>query len=80
MVTSTLLTILVSTAGLSFAQGSAPTEAVRPLWGDLHLHTQWSCDTGLFGMVVTPNISLRFARGEEINGRARSTSLCYLRW
>ncbi|MCZ6831224.1 MAG: DUF3604 domain-containing protein [Gammaproteobacteria bacterium] len=39
---------------------------VRPLWGDLHLHTQWSADTGLFGTVVDPEQSLRFARGEEI--------------
>lgn len=38
----------------------------RPLWGDMHVHTQWSSDTGLFGTVVDPEQSLRFARGEEI--------------
>jgi Protein of unknown function (DUF3604) len=52
--------------GLSFAKDSVPDKAVRPLWGDLHLHTQWSCDTGLFGMKVGPEDALRFARGEMV--------------
>mgnify|MGYP000459214424 CR=1 FL=1 len=42
------------------------THPPRPLWGDMHLHTQWSADTGLFGTVVDPEGSLRFARGEEV--------------
>ena len=50
----------------AFAQESVPNKAVRPLWGDLHLHTSWSCDTGLFGMKVGPEDALRFARGEMV--------------
>ncbi len=65
-VPTTLLTMLITVAGLSFAQESVPDKAVRPLWGDLHLHTQWSCDTGLFGMKVGPEGALRFARGEMV--------------
>ena len=43
--------------------GGAPKKL---LWGDTHQHTGWSADAGAFGARLSPEDSLRFARGEEI--------------
>ena len=38
----------------------------RPLWGEMHLHTDLSMDAGGFGNRVGPRDAYRAARGEEI--------------
>jgi hypothetical protein len=38
----------------------------RVLWGDAHHHTSYSVDSGLIGNTNDPNVSFRFARGEEV--------------
>lgn len=38
----------------------------RPLWGEMHLHTELSMDAGGFGNRVSPRDAYRAARGEEI--------------
>jgi len=41
--------------------------AIRPLWGDTHLHTSYSFDVYLFGTPAsTPEGAYRFARGEAV--------------
>jgi len=40
--------------------------AIRPLWGEMHLHTSWSGDATASGTRVGPDEALRFAKGEEI--------------
>lgn len=35
-------------------------------WGDQHIHTGWSADAGASGTRLTPEDSVRFARGEEV--------------
>jgi hypothetical protein len=38
----------------------------RVYYGDLHVHTSWSFDSGLLGETLGPEDALRFARGEEV--------------
>ncbi|MFV0293316.1 MAG: DUF3604 domain-containing protein, partial [Paracoccus sp. (in: a-proteobacteria)] len=40
--------------------------ALRPLWGEVHLHTDWSADAIANGTRIGPDDALRFAQGEEI--------------
>lgn len=40
--------------------------AVRPFWGDTHLHTDISMDAGAFGNRLGLDTAYRFARGEEV--------------
>jgi len=35
-------------------------------WGDTHLHTSYSTDSGMFGNTLGPEEAYRFARGEEV--------------
>jgi hypothetical protein len=35
-------------------------------WGETHLHTTYSTDSGLFGTRLTPDAAYRFAKGEEV--------------
>ena len=35
-------------------------------WGDEHVHTGWSADAGLTGATLSPEDTVRFARGEEV--------------
>lgn len=46
----------------SVAQGN-PDEL---LWGDTHLHTEYSMDANTFGARLTPEDAYRFARGEAV--------------
>ncbi|MBU3030180.1 DUF3604 domain-containing protein [Paracoccus marinaquae] len=39
---------------------------MRPLWGEIHLHTSWSADAIAGGTRVGPDEALRYARGQEI--------------
>jgi hypothetical protein len=39
----------------------------RVFWGDTHLHTQNSPDAYLFGVRLSPDDALRFAKGEQVN-------------
>ena len=38
----------------------------KVLWGDTHVHTANSVDAFGFGVRLTPEDALRFARGEEV--------------
>lgn len=46
------------------ARGAYPTKL---LWGDTHLHTDFSMDANLFGVKLTPEDAYRFAMGEEVS-------------
>lgn len=35
-------------------------------WGETHLHTEYSTDSGLYGTRLTPDAAYRFAKGEEV--------------
>jgi hypothetical protein len=35
-------------------------------WGDTHLHTSYSTDSGMMGNTLGPDMAFRFARGEEV--------------
>ena len=39
---------------------------MRPLWGEIHLHTSWSGDAIAGGTRVGPEEALRYAEGAEI--------------
>jgi hypothetical protein len=59
--------------GLEAAYGKQPYSPYagrdfpeRPLWGDTHVHTEYSFDAGSFGARLDPNDAYRFARGEEV--------------
>lgn len=36
------------------------------LWGDIHLHTEYSMDANTFGVRLTPEDAYRFAKGEPV--------------
>ncbi|MEZ5697219.1 MAG: DUF3604 domain-containing protein, partial [Sphingomonadaceae bacterium] len=36
------------------------------LWGDIHLHTEYSMDANTFGVRLTPEDAYRFAQGEKV--------------
>jgi hypothetical protein len=46
-----------------FVDDQFPT---RPLFGDTHLHSNWSADAGLFGSTLGPDDAYRISRGEAI--------------
>ena len=48
-----------------WAEMCSPSDAERPLWGDLHIHTVFSMDAFVFGVRRTPDDAYRFARGDE---------------
>ena len=35
-------------------------------WGDTHLHTRYSSDSGMIGNRMSPEEAYRFAKGEEV--------------
>ena len=39
-------------------------------WGDTHLHTSYSTDSGMLGNTLGPEAAYRFARGEEVRSAA----------
>ena len=39
-------------------------------WGDTHLHTSYSTDSGMLGNTLGPEEAYRFARGEEVRSAA----------
>jgi hypothetical protein len=45
---------------------SAPPEARRVFFGELHLHTTMSFDAWTFGTKITPDQAYKFARGETV--------------
>ena len=52
--------------GPSYSPYAARDFAIRPLWGDSHLHTGNSFDAGAFGATLMPEDAFRFARGDEV--------------
>ena len=46
-----------------FAEDYFPT---RVLWGDTHVHTNYSTDAGMIGTTLGPDEAYRFARGEAV--------------
>lgn len=49
--------------------GAATAAAGHPdqlLWGDIHLHTEYSMDANTFGAKLTPEDAYRFAKGEAV--------------
>jgi hypothetical protein len=38
----------------------------RVFWGDTHLHTSYSTDSGMLGNTLGPEEAYRFAKGEEV--------------
>lgn len=57
-----------SPAARGDGSGTVPVSAYpeRVLWGDTHLHTDNSIDAFGFGVRLSPEAALRFARGERI--------------
>jgi len=39
-------------------------------WGDTHLHTNYSTDSGMLGNTLGPDVAYRFAKGEEVRSAA----------
>jgi len=74
-----LAALLLGTSGLmagcdqvkhAFSKGDAEVKETeypeKVLWGDTHVHTANSVDAFGFGVRLTPEDALRFARGEEV--------------
>lgn len=47
-----------------------PNFAESLYWGDTHLHTNYSTDSGMLGNTLDPEVAYRFARGEEVRSAA----------
>ncbi len=45
----------------------------RVYFGDTHLHTSYSTDAGMAGQTVGPEDAYRFARGEEVTSKPRTS-------
>lgn len=43
-----------------------PTDIDRPLFGDTHLHTNFSTDAGMIGTKLGPDEAYKISRGEEV--------------
>src|SRR5215469_1141712 len=52
--------------GKPYSEPTSKTTPLRVLWGDAHLHTEFSFDAGLFGTRLSPEDAFRFARGDEV--------------
>jgi len=61
-----LLLALASAVGAADAPPGAPGYPERVWWGDEHVHTAWSADAALAGATLSPEDTVRFARGEEV--------------
>lgn len=51
-------------AGVEIAKDEGNPDEL--LWGDTHLHTEYSMDANTFGVRLTPEDAYRFARGEAV--------------
>ena len=49
-----------------FKADPLPKEIDRPLFGDTHLHTNYSTDAGMIGTRLGPNEAYKISRGEEV--------------
>ncbi|MBK9005028.1 MAG: DUF3604 domain-containing protein [Sphingomonadales bacterium] len=52
----------VAAAGAAKAEGKPD----QLLWGDIHLHTEYSMDANTFGARLSPDDAYRFAKGEAV--------------
>ena len=43
--------------------------AARPFFGDTHLHTSWSTDSGMAGGTLGPDVAYRVSRGETVTSK-----------
>jgi hypothetical protein len=72
------ITLLIAGASSANSQDTAPDYSPyldrqhpdRVFWGDTHLHTSYSTDSGMFGNTLGPEEAYRFARGEEVRSAA----------
>ncbi|HEX4507955.1 MAG TPA: DUF3604 domain-containing protein [Alphaproteobacteria bacterium] len=76
--TTTALTLATATAdtiaakppntkdGQPYSEPTANKIPLRVMWGDAHLHTEFSFDAGLVGTRLSPEDAFRFARGDEV--------------
>ena len=54
-------------ASESYSPHASQPAPTRLYWGDTHVHSSWSTDSGSFGNTrLTPDDAFRFARGEEV--------------
>jgi hypothetical protein len=55
-----------TTDGKPYSAPTANDIPRRVMWGDAHLHTEFSFDAGLMGARLSPEDAFRFARGDEV--------------
>ena len=73
------LALLASCSAVSDGEGETAALSAKPatvaaaegnpdelLWGDIHLHTEFSMDANTFGARLTPDDAYRFAKGEAV--------------
>jgi hypothetical protein len=66
MISLTLATPAFAQAGEEYSPYVDQDFPQQVYWGETHLHTTYSTDSGLFGTRLTPDAAYRFAKGEEI--------------
>ena len=63
---SGLAVLLGATAASIVSLGAPATEASHAYFGDLHLHTSYSFDAFVFGVMATPDDAYTFAKGAPL--------------
>jgi len=64
---ASVLALLVTTAiGTAQTPAPAPAATRNAYYGELHIHSSWSCDAYVFGTRLGPEQALRYATGEPV--------------
>ena len=63
---SIIAMFFVLTSGLAQDTKSPPPEDRQVLFGEQHLHSEWSSDAFTLGVRQTPEDAYKYAMGEEI--------------
>jgi hypothetical protein len=61
-----LATASMAAAAADYSPNVGANAPKKLLWGDTHQHSGWSGDAGAMGARLSPEESIRFARGEEV--------------